>query len=83
MQQALKTVIKGYAKLYPNKRAAERKHDDTHPAPLGNIRNRKADRVSWNDRRILDLKESRASKRARLHERVVLPRAVDHARDMV
>ena len=76
-------VKKGYAKLYSSQKAAERKYGETYPAPLGNIRKRKAGLVSWNDRLILDLKKSRANKRVRPHERVVLPCAVDHARDML
>ena len=52
------------------------------PAPLWSIRKRKADGLSWENRRILDLKATLANKLVEWWERVALPRSLDHARDM-
>ena len=43
------------------------------PAPLGSIRKRKADGLSWKDRLILNLKFSQANKLVELWERAVPP----------
>ena len=82
LQQALKTAQKGYARIFPSSAAAEAVYGPMFPAPLGNVRKRKADGLSWKDRLILDLKFIQANKWLELWERVVLPRSIDHARDM-
>ena len=79
---ALETAARGYAKLYPNREAAEAVHGPMHPAPLGNVRRLKPDGLSWKSRLILDLRANRANTLASLLERVVLPRGIDHARDL-
>ena len=67
---------------FPSNAAAEAISGSMFPAPLGNIRKRKADGLSWKDRLILNLKASMASRLVELWARVVLPRSIDHARGM-
>ena len=82
LQQAQKAAKKGHARIFPSRAAAEAVYGKLYPAPLGNIRKLNLGGLSWKDRLFLDLKASRANRRVRLQEPVVLPRSIDHARDM-
>ena len=52
-----------------------------HPAPLGNISKAKDD-GSIKHRLIQDLRANSVNEAVRLQERQVLPRGIDHGRDM-
>ena len=79
---ALDTAKRGFARLFPDRASAEAAYGPMHPAPIGNARRLKADGVHWKNRLILDLRASQANRLVCLLERVVLPREIDHARDL-
>ena len=82
LKQALDTANRGFGQLFTHRAAAERILGPTFPAPLGNVRRLKADGLTFKNRLILDLKANRANSLVQLCERVVLPRGIDHARDL-
>ena len=75
-------VEAGFAILFTDQAAAEKALGaKTHPAPLGNVAKQKED-GSWKFRSIQDLRANRVNATVQLPERQVLPRGVDHGRDM-
>jgi hypothetical protein len=73
---------KGFALLFKDKAAAEvHLGDSTHPAPLGNISKAKPD-GSVKHRLIQDQRRNHVNAAVALTERHVLPRPIDHARDV-
>jgi hypothetical protein len=72
----------GFGLLFTDKAAAEAYLGvQTHPAPLGNIAKLKPD-GTWKHRLIQDLRRNAVNSAVTLTERQVLPRPVDHARDL-
>ena len=78
----LESVRKGYGQLFRSRAEAESAVGACHPAPLGNVRKLNKSGTAWKNRVILGLIFNRANDLVRLRERVVLPRAVDHALDL-
>ena len=72
----------GFGRLYKDAESASQDLRQTiHPAPLGNITKTKAD-GTHKHRVIQDLRRNGVNDAVRLPERQVLPRGVDHARDL-
>ena len=75
-------VEKGFGKLYASvKDASAAIGKEIHPAPMGTISKTKAD-GTWKHRVIQDLRRNSVNDAVRLPERQVLPRPIDHARDV-
>ena len=75
-------VNAGYGELFADRDAAAAAcTGPLHPAPLGNIAKQRSD-GSWKFRLIQDLRRNEVNSAARLPERQVLPRPVDHAIDL-
>ena len=75
-------VQKGFGKLYATADEASAKYgQDVHPAPMGTVSKLKAD-GSYKHRVIQDLRRNGVNDAVRLPERQVLPRPLDHARDV-
>ena len=75
-------VEQGFAKLYVDADAAANALGaKVHPAPLGNVAKQKDD-GTWKFRSIMDLRANMVNAAVRLPERQVLPRGLDHGRDM-
>ena len=75
-------VESGFALLFENQAAAESALGArVHPAPMGNVAKQKDD-GSWKFRAIQDLRANHVNATVRLPERQVLPRGVDHGKDM-
>jgi hypothetical protein len=75
-------VNSGFARLFKSKEAAEEyMGESVHPAPLGCVSKAKED-GTWKHRLIQDLRANHVNAAVQLPERQVLPRGVDHGRDM-
>jgi hypothetical protein len=75
-------VNEGFGLLFADKAAAERfLGGQSHPAPLGNITQQKPN-GEVKHRLIQDLKNNSVNKAVVLPERQVLPRPIDHAKDV-
>ena len=75
-------VNAGFALLFETKDAAEEfLGGRVHPAPMGNVAKKKED-GSWKFRSIQDLRANHVNSAVRLPERQVLPRGLDHGRDL-
>ena len=75
-------VEAGFAILFESREAAEELLGGrVHPAPLGNVAKQKED-GSWKFRSIQDLRANHVNAAVRLPERQVLPRGLDHGRDL-
>ena len=74
-------VGKGFGDVFEDKRAADEMFGTTFPAPLGNIRKRKQD-GTFKNRVIQDLKANSVNLASSVPERLVLPRGIDHAKDV-
>jgi hypothetical protein len=73
---------KGFGVLFSSREAAEAHlGDKVHPAPLGNISKEKPDGKTKH-RLIQDLRMNSVNAAVTLRERQVLPRPIDHARNM-
>ena len=75
-------VESGFALLFKDQASAEAALGaKVHPAPMGNVAKQKED-GSWKFRAIQDLRANQVNATVRLPERQVLPRGVDHGKDM-
>ena len=71
----------GYGRLYASRADAEAELGPCFPAPLGNITKEGPDGVAKH-RLIQDLRRNLVNDCAAVPERQVLPRLIDHARDL-